>query len=146
MLISQHVIITGIVALLVIYPLCKNWWYTIVFWLSGFLFDFDHYIWILFSTNNWNILDAYHACFNSSVYKLFPYWVKETCSKHLMIAHTIEFIITIGLFGFLFRIFFYVALGLFFHLCVDNIPVLLIDHQLIQERYFFLINFIRECL
>jgi hypothetical protein len=83
----------------------------IIIFLASFLIDVDHYLWYIYKKKNWNLKKAIY--FLKTNKKL----------KTLMIFHTIEFHIIIGLLSFFWRGFFYIFIGMFFHSLVDLVKL-----------------------
>ena len=113
MLVSRHVILTGIFAL-ILYPFLGLNSLTVFF--SGFLFDIDHYFYYLARKKDWNFMNAYLYCFpDSNIY--------EEHNDVLHIFHLME-VWALLLIGSLFhKIFLFIFLGLMFHMVLDGIAL-----------------------
>ncbi|MDD5192064.1 MAG: hypothetical protein PHH54_05700 [Candidatus Nanoarchaeia archaeon] len=76
--------------------------------LSSVLIDFDHYFWYGFKKKDWSLKNSYiYLKKHRDIY------------KPLMLFHTIEFHIFIGLLIFFFQGFLYILIGMMFHSVLD---------------------------
>jgi len=117
MLVSTHVIISFLVAL-VIYPFFGL--YSIIFFLSGFLIDFDHCIEYSISKKDLNPFNAYKH--NMDRYRKNKKIIQKgewNDKIYLHIFHTLEFILLLGILSFFSKIIFFVFLGVLFHTLLD---------------------------
>jgi hypothetical protein len=96
---------------LVTYPFIG--FYSVVVFLSGFVFDVDHYIYYAIRKRDWSLINAYLYCIPGS--KVF-----EPHPDVLHIFHTVEVWLVLFLSGIFFhKIFLFVLLGLIFHMLFD---------------------------
>jgi hypothetical protein len=93
--------------------------------LASVLIDFDHYLWYVFKKKNLNLKKAYN------------FLKIKRKSKRLMIFHTIEFHIFVGLLGFIWAGFFYILIGMLFHSITDLIG-LIYKKEVWRRRYWLL--------
>ena len=81
--------------------------------LSSFLIDFDHYLFIINRKKLFNLKKAY-------------YWHKALPKNHkpiMHILHTIEFTIFIAILAYFFNIFLFIFIGMLFHSSLDVIDM-----------------------
>ena len=133
MMVSSHVVLTLIFAG-ILYPFIG--WNSLIVFLSGFLFDVDHYLYYLVKKKDWSLKNAYLYSFpGTSVY--------EKHRDALHIFHTWEFW-SLLLIGVLFsKIFLFVFLGLVFHMLLDGIDLIRTGEGL-RVRAWSLIGWIRR--
>ena len=119
MLVSRHVIISFLIAL-VLYPFFGL--YSILFFLSGFLIDVDHYIEYAIANKDINLFNCLRF-FNKSSHKniklLKDGKAEEEDKTYFHIFHSFEFIILLGVFSFFSKILFFVFLGVLSHVLLD---------------------------
>ena len=124
MLVSTHMIISFLIALF-LYPLVGL--YSIVFFLAGFLIDFDHCIEYTWSSGDFNPFNAYKKLIKDckenkkrlkSGKRIIVY------RRYLHVFHTIEFVIFLGIASFFSKIMFFVFLGVSTHILLDLIAFL----------------------
>lgn len=122
MLPKKHFIF-GLVASIVFYFLIPSLSLLeiIIFFFSSVLIDFDHYLYFLYKKKSFNLKKAYFY-FRKEGSKLHKK-LKEEQKKYytgIYIFHGIELVaINLVLGYFLHKIFYMVALGMFFHLILD---------------------------
>ena len=104
-----HFIITLILSI-VLYPLFKL--NVLWFFLSGFLIDFDHYLYYVLKYKTLNFSKAY------------SYYLKKQDELFLMIFHTIEFWILLLILSSFSMIFIFLLIGLLPHLTMDYIEMI----------------------
>ena len=110
-----------------------TYWFTsitifqaIIIFLASVFIDVDHYIWYVFKKKDLKLKNAY---------KYLKY--KEKLTRKLMLFHTIEFHIFVGLLGFLWAGFYYLLIGMIFHSILDIIN--LTYEKRLRTRIFSLI-------
>lgn len=83
----------------------------LLFFGSVFI-DFDHYMWYVIKKKDWNLKRAY-------------YYLKDKIHepKQLMLFHTVEFLIFIGLLAFVWFGFYYILVGMLYHSALDIIDM-----------------------
>jgi len=109
-----------------------TWFYILLIFLSSIFIDVDHYIWYVFVKKDWSLKNAYYYLKNDSIEQ-----------HQLMIFHTIEFIIIIGLFSFIWIGFYYIFIGIVYHSIFDIIDM--VKHRNVMCREYSLIyHFIRK--
>ena len=99
---------------------------SLIFFAAVFI-DFDHYMWYVFKKKDLKLKNAY---------KYLKYHEKLT--QKLMLFHTIEFHILIGLLGLIWSEFYYILIGMVFHSTSDLIS--LIYEKRLKVRIFSLIG------
>ena len=128
MLISKHIMLSLIVSVM-IYPFFGI--YTIIFFLSSFLMDIDHYIEYVIDKKDFNLSHAYNH-FMKGHHKRKENIKKNKQNKNnkinIHIFHLIEIVILIIILSWFNKIFFYIALGIIFHIILDLIDYLYIKH------------------
>lgn len=83
----------------------------LIVFFSAWLFDVDHYLYCIFKHKSFSLKKCYEF------HKPFPR--KERDLLHIF--HTIEFYILIGILGIFSEIFFFVFIGLIYHILFDII-------------------------
>ena len=108
------------------------YWFTsiTIFQASLILFaaifiDVDHYTWYVLKKKDWNFKNAYYTLKN-----------EERMTRKLMIFHTIEFHIFVGLLSLIWAGFFYILIGMIFHSLIDIAD--LTRHNELKYRVFSL--------
>jgi hypothetical protein len=104
-----------------------------VIFLSSFLIDFDHYLWYVFKKKDLSLRRAYFYLKSLG---------RKKHKKHLMIFHTLEFILIIGVLSLFFPIFFFLLIGILFHSLLDIID--LTKRDMLSCREFSLINLFKN--
>ena len=99
---------------------------SLIFLASVFI-DFDHYLWYRFKKKDWNLKNSYGYL-----------KTKERLTKKLMIFHTIEFHIFIGLLIFFWHGFLFILIGMIFHSICDLISMFY--EKTLYTREFLLIR------
>ena len=84
--------------------------------LASVLIDFDHYIWYVQRKKDYSLKKSY-------------IWLKKNLhfkkpKPVMMIFHTIECIILIGILSFYFNIFLFILIGMLFHSILDVIDLI----------------------
>lgn len=118
---KTHILIGGAISLILLFVFDISPTNTILFFLSSFLLDFDHYIYAVYKTKSYNPKKAYLFFINKSKFlKKIP---KENWRKYysgVYVFHGVETIIFFILLGILIsKIFFYISAGIFLHLLLD---------------------------
>jgi len=117
--------------------------FIILFFLSSFLIDFDHYATsVLKSKKFLNLWDSfgYHKMKYIEQQKEKKKGIKKKGDFHLF--HTLEFHVLIGLLGLIWLGFFYIFLGMVFHSLLDLFS--LTYAGVIYRREFFLFNWFKK--
>lgn len=84
-------------------------WYSVVFFVGGFLIDVDHYFDYVFSKKDWSLKNAYFFHKNYCGPKTF----------RLDVFHTFEFGVLLLVFSFFSRIVMFFSLGVLLHMLLD---------------------------
>jgi len=114
MLVSRHVIFTGIFAL-ILYPYIG--FYSLIVFLSGFVFDIDHYFYYAVRKKDISLINAYSYSLERT-----KSGKKERDVFHSF--HTVEFWILLIILSFwIHKIFLFVFIGLIFHMFFDWIAM-----------------------
>lgn len=100
----------------------------LIFFLSSFLFDVDHYIYFIFTKKSFNLFKSY---------KYFRYDLREIAIKNkikktkylLLPFHLIEFLLIIFVFSIFIQFFRFIFLGIVSHIIVDWIYDLTLDKK-----------------
>ncbi len=100
----------------------------VLFFISSFIFDVDHYIYFIFTKRSFNFFKAY---------KYFRYDLREIAIRNkikkinylILPFHLIEFILLLGIFSFYFISIKFIFLGLIFHMFIDWIYDLRLDKK-----------------
>ncbi|MBS3090897.1 hypothetical protein J4217_00430 [Candidatus Pacearchaeota archaeon] len=116
--------------------------YLLLFFLSSFLIDFDHYANAAMKTNKLGLRNAFEY------HKILGEIEKEEHKKGLRRKgdfhpfHTIEFHLLVLLLGFLWTSFFFIFLGMLFHSIMDLISIQYKGY--LYRREFFFLNWLRK--
>ena len=94
---------------------------------AAIFIDFDHYLWHGLIKKDWNLKQSYDYLKD-----------EEKDTPKLMIFHTIEFHILVGLLGLIWSGFYYLLAGMVFHSILDLISLIRDDE--LNLRIFFGIN------
>lgn len=86
----------------------------VLIFFSSFLIDFDHYVWYVQRTGKYSIQRAY---------KYFPNIKIKKGQKFMLLFHTLEFHIFVGLLTFIWSGFIYVLIGMIFHSFTDILTI-----------------------
>ena len=118
MLVSTHVMLSLIVAI-ILYPFIGL--YSIVFFLAGFLIDFDHVIEYTIRKGDYNPFNAYKSQIKEFYKERRDIIKKKKISyeRRLYIFHLLEVVAIIGIWGIFSKIAFYIFLGFMFHILLD---------------------------
>lgn len=118
--VSKH-IIYGFLLGLVLLPLVGiiN---SIVIFLSSFLIDFDHYLYYVYQKKDLSLKNSY-KWFKEKIkkFKKIEKNERENYKVSFLCFHGIESVLIFLLLGFFYSLFFYVAIGILFHLFLDYI-------------------------
>ncbi|MBU1203900.1 MAG: hypothetical protein KKG60_02420 [Nanoarchaeota archaeon] len=117
--------IACIVLFVIMFPIYKFW--ALVVFVSGFLIDFDHYLWYIFRFKSFDLMKCYRFCACK----------KNVVKNMLHIFHTAEAWILIGMVGAIFYkefefVIFPFLFSLLVHLIMDFIYGL--THIKVHER------------
>jgi len=117
MKVSTHIIIGVIISLLLLffYKSIRPF-YIIIFFLSSFLIDIDHYIFYVYMTGDWSITKSYYAFLNLPESRDY-----KNSKKHIWIFHGCECWILLLILSCLHPLFIYVCLGVALHMILDLI-------------------------
>jgi hypothetical protein len=93
--------------------------------LSSFLIDFDHYLWYLFKTKDWNLMNCVRELTKrrDKILKL-TFNEREKIKRGVYLFHGIEFWILLICLSLLFDWFFFIFLGVIFHMLLDFIEMI----------------------
>jgi len=108
-----------------------NFLFCLLFFLSSFFIDFDHYLHYIFKKKSFNLSNAYHYHKN--------YLAKELERRNqksiLMVFHTIEFMFLILILSTFLKIIWPIFLGCLFHIVIDIIHELTMKHKKYKRVY-----------
>jgi len=110
MLPKTHALLGLIFSLIIFFILHITPFYTSLIFFSSVFIDTDHYLWYVIQKKDFNLKKAFY--FFKNLKKHPPY---------LMIFHTLEFFLLILILSFFWKSFFYVFLGMLFHVSLDII-------------------------
>lgn len=119
MLVSTHIIISLFISI-ILYPFFG--WYTIIFFLAGFLIDVDHALEHALETKDMNPLNAYRKLtkeYKTKKCLIDKGEVPEKNRRCFHIFHSLELILLLGIAGFFSKIIFMIFLGFFVHILFD---------------------------
>ena len=104
-----------------------NLFFAILIFLSSFLVDIDHYFFRAWKLNQKNIFKAYKSNMDiKKNYKKLSKKEKEKIIPGFYIFHGFEIIIVLFLLGIsLHRFFYFIMIGILFHLCLDYVEIIL---------------------
>jgi len=107
----RHFLLSLILAL-IFYPIFN--WKVLFIFVGGVLIDIDHYLWYLYKYKKFNVFHAY---------KFYIDKINEKREHEnigiLLILHTIEFLLLIGILSFYSETILLIAIGLVFHYILD---------------------------
>ena len=149
MLVSIHIILSFITSI-ILYPFLG--FYTIIFFFSAFLVDVDHYIEYSLDKKDISLYRAYkhfmqyHNKNKENIKNDRPI---EYYKLHFHLFHFIEIIVIILVLGIFYKIFFYIALGMVFHIILDLISYLHLKYIKKAKlkhcgRYYFITHFLLD--
>ena len=123
---KYHVLL-GFILSLVLFIFCEkiNFLAAIIVFLSSFLIDIDHYLFLAWKFKQKNIFKAYSFGMNlkKSLVRV-PREQRRKTSIGFYIFHGLEFLIILFLLGFFVHEFFYfILIGATFHLVLDYIEI-----------------------
>jgi len=119
----KYHVLFGFLFSLILFIFCPkvNLLFAIIIFLSSFLIDIDHYLFRAWKLNQKNIFKAYVS--NMSEKKAHNTSNKEKRKKKIpgfYIFHGVEIAIVLFLLGFfIHKIFYFILMGVLFHLCLD---------------------------
>jgi len=126
MLPKWHILFGFVFAYVIYWFTSINIFEASLIFLSSVLIDFDHYMWYVIKRKDRNLKNAY------------IYLKKHrNIVKPLMLFHTIEFHIFIGLLSFIWVGFFYIFIGMGFHSVFDLIELIYEKRIYTREFFFF---------
>lgn len=109
---------------------------SLIIFLSGFLFDIDHYFYDIIKKKHFSIFKAYKYRVNS-----MKGLIRESKREPEMhIFHTLEFFILLIAEAFIFPILIYIIIGLAFHMLLDIISGII--NKTLKCRSYSIIQFI----
>ncbi len=124
----KHHFITSVILTIILYPLVGI--YSLWAFVGGYLIDFDHYLWSMYSTGSFSLMKSYNSHFGRHKTKNYE-------KDLLHIFHTWEFwliMVTGAISSYLAKLeFFYYMfsitfLGMILHLTMDFIGLFKIKH------------------
>jgi hypothetical protein len=110
MLPKWHALYGLIFSLLLFILLDITLFQTLLVFFGTFFIDFDHYLWYISKKRDLNLRNSYNFLKNFERYK-----------KHLMVFHTIEFLILVVILAYFFNPFLFILIGILFHSILDLI-------------------------
>jgi len=114
-------ILFGLIFSLILIPFIGQW--SIVLFLSTFLFDIDHYFYYAFTRKDYSLSKSIKFFINSEREKRKSKKSNGGVKYFLCIFHTYEFILLMIILSLFFEIFAVITLGLLFHLFLDFIDI-----------------------
>ncbi len=123
---STHLLVSFILAL-VFYPMFG--WKAVFILAGGILIDLDHYLWCIFRHKNLSLLDCYKYFIDG--------FDKERVKKNigiLLVFHTIEFLLIVGIISFFSQTALLFAVGILSHYLLDLIWLYSVPKQLIANH------------
>lgn len=131
MLPKIHAILGLIFSFLMYFMLNATILEALLIFFASFLIDFDHYLWYIYRKKSFNLKNAY-SWFKEKRKKWLVLSEKERekYKRPYLIFHSIEFWIILFILGYLNQIFFYLLLGILFHIILDYIETIYIRDKL----------------
>lgn len=124
MLPKTHIILGAIFTIVLYFSYTRNIFALVIIFLSTFLFDVDHYLFYVNKKKDYSLKNAFNFYINLGKFH-----------KPVMnIFHTLEFILLLGLLGYINDIFFFAVIGLVFHSILD-ILYLNYEHRLFVREF-----------
>jgi len=109
---------------------------------SSFLIDVDHYLWFVFKRKNLNLASSYKRFVRKrKEYIALSLEQRKQYKKAFMIFHGIEFITLLIILSFFYNIFFFILIGVLFHLIIDWIEMIYLKMPLrykLSQIYVFI--------
>ena len=125
---SKH-LLTSIPLIIIFFPIYK--YFTLLILVTGYLIDFDHYLWYVFKYKNLSLKKAIKTC------------IKQIGkgNENIHIFHAIEFIIIISLISLIFYPYLFpLIIGLSIHLLLDFVEMF--KEKLYNDRILSLLELI----
>jgi hypothetical protein len=126
MLPKTHLIFGAIFSVLVYFFFSITFFQASLIFLSSFLIDIDHYLLYICRKKDFSLKNAY-------------LWHKNIEVPHkpfLHIFHTIELILLIGIFSFIFQSFLFVLIGILFHSIFDTVFIMYYCRNFYAREFF----------
>ncbi len=101
--------------------------YVFAIFISSFLIDFDHYLYYIFHKKDFSLKNSF-VYFKKKInlLKKLPKNRRKKISRGIYIFHGIESVFILLIMGhFLHKVFYFVSIGVLFHLVLDQIDRLL---------------------
>jgi len=136
MMLSTHIVLTLILSL-VLYPFIGI--NSLIVFLSGFVFDIDHYFYYIAKEGDFSLKNSYLYCLSGNEINNKRKNEKED-SFHIF--HTIEVWTLLIILSLFVKEFIFVFIGLMFHMVLDWIRLRLEFDQLKGERAWSIIGWI----
>jgi hypothetical protein len=134
---KKHILIGIIFTLVLFFVFPKiEWYYLVIFYLSSFLIDFDHYMCAVLKTKKWSLFSSLDYYRRLEKIELSEKNRKIFRKGNFHIFHTIEFHLFVLILGLLFTPFLYVFYGMVFHSIIDFIT-LIYTKRLYTREFFF---------
>jgi len=132
MLISKHIVISGIFVLLFSILVNLPILISLVIFLSSVLIDFDHYLFFVWRKRDISLRNAY------------KYYIEAPKGKEgkpgMMIFHTAEFFIFVLFLSFANTLFLFVLMGMVIHIIIDIFGMILDEDQRIFSFTLYMIR------
>lgn len=146
MLIKHHILFSFIFAYILTYFIPLNLIAGSIIFLSAVLIDIDHYIYYIFVKKDLSLKNAYHWFIKrrEKYLKLTKEQKKKIKQKKvIMIFHGIEIVIVLFLLTYLSKGFYYVLIGVLFHLFLDILDMIYSKSQL-SLKLSFIYNLLQK--
>jgi len=144
MLVKYHILLGILFSFSLVYFFNISPSAAVVIFLSSVLIDIDHYILYICKTRDFSLKNAYNYSVKSK-----KIWLglspkkREKYKTSFMFLHGIEFLALLVALSFLSKFFFYIFLGVFFHLLADWLELLYLNLPLylkFSQMYVFIRN------
>tara|TARA_Y100000310_G_C20631812_1_gene789057 strand:+ start:411 stop:863 length:453 start_codon:yes stop_codon:yes gene_type:complete len=117
---KYHIIINLLISLPLLFII--NPFFILIFFLSSFLIDVDHYLYYIVQENSFSLKKAYNwFVIRDSKWRKLSIKERRKHAYSIVIFHGLEIIAILSLLSAFYYPFFFIALGFFVHLVEDAI-------------------------
>ncbi len=139
---KYHVLIGFIVSIILYFFFSIGIFKTLIVFFSSILIDFDHYLYYIFKTKNFNLKRA-HAWYleKEKQLKKLSKQERKRVTYAFYLFHGLETVLIFVLLGYyLWNLFYFVAMGIFLHLLSDY------AEQIFHKKRIFKISIIADLI
>ena len=129
---KTHIIVNFFISLPLLFVI--NPVFVLIFFLSSFLIDVDHYLYYIVQENSFSLKKAYNwFVMRDSKWRKLSTKERRKYAYSLLIFHGLEIILLLSLLTTIYYPFLFIALGLFVHLAedaIEEVPLGVIERKL----------------